>query len=385
MIFAARYLVELPYVLNIPDGIYNFIYEHTELCLTVHNDYYALFKDAYLFPQTLLLGTKEQLTPHILNDRGIMKCRTVISLASVAECAVLSELSEEEFINTIRSQIRSGDNYPSEDEAKEHIATMDNLDIEKVAKLESIKKTAREIFPPKQSEECIGIINHFIKQYRVAFNDQFADEISLYQAGLGFTNGVLQEHYCDGVKVSSIPMVGIITPLMRNSWYNHNEIQIEDFKRRLMTDEFNEHPELLIIRANNLVHKGALRSAVIEASAGLESYILRLLINELNKKGHDECETKAILNKNWKFEVRCKQLFRQQFNISVPEIAQLEWQTANENRKNLRDKIAHTHHEPSESETKNFIESISLLIAKIEGYFKEKDQTTLSKNLVCLI
>ncbi|EPN4503189.1 hypothetical protein ACT1UA_004098 [Citrobacter freundii] len=381
MIFAVRYLVELPYVLNIPDGDYDFLYENNHLRLSVHNDYYALFKDAYLFPQTLLIGTRDQLIPHHTNDRGIIKCRTIISLANVCECHGLSEISQEELINSIRSQIRKGDNYPSEEDAELHLSTMSQQEIDKKIELERIIKTARAIFPPEKSGECIGIINHFIKQYRVAFKDQFADEISLYQVGSGFTNGVLQEHYCDGIKISAIPLVGVITPLMRQSWYDHDESLIEDFKRRLMSNGFNEHPELLLIRADNLVHKGAFRSAVIEASAGLESYILRQLIDAFHRNGINECLAKETLNKNWKFEDRCKKLFRQFFNISVPEIAPFEWQDANKNRKELRDKIAHTSHEPTEEETKAFIKSINLLIEKIDLYFKINHQSNESKNL----
>ncbi|HHI2214498.1 TPA: hypothetical protein ACP4ZY_000649 [Enterobacter cloacae] len=381
MIFAARYLIELPYVLNIPDGDYDFLYENNHLRLTVHNDYYALFKDANLFPQTLLIGTRDQLLPHNTNDRGIIKCRTVISLAHGWECFDLLEISREELTNSIRSQIRNGDDFPSVEDAEMHLSIMSEQEIDKKILLERKIKTAREIFPPKRSEECIGIINHFIKQYRVAFKDQFADEISLYQLGSGFTNGVLQEHYCDGIKISAIPIVGVITPLMRQSWYKHDESLIEDFKRRLMSDGFNEHPELLLIRADNFVHKGAFRSAVIEASAGLESYILRQLINAFHRNGIDECETKETLNKNWKFEDRCKKLFKQLFNISVPEIAALEWQHANKNRKELRDKIAHTSHEPTEKETKEFIKSINLLIEKIDSYFKLNDESNESKKL----
>ncbi|EMD9177433.1 hypothetical protein VWS60_003308 [Cronobacter turicensis] len=381
MIFAARYLIELPYVLNIPDGDYDFLYENNHLRLTVHNDYYALFKDANLFPQTLLIGTRDQLLPHNTNDRGIIKCRTVISLAHGWECFDLLEISREELTNSIRSQIRNGDDFPSVEDAEMHLSIMSEQEIDKKTLLERKIKTAREIFPPKRSEECIGIINHFIKQYRVAFKDQFADEISLYQLGSGFTNGVLQEHYCDGIKISAIPIVGVITPLMRQSWYKHDESLIEDFKRRLMSDGFNEHPELLLIRADNFVHKGAFRSAVIEASAGLESYILRQLINAFHRNGIDECETKETLNKNWKFEDRCKKLFKQLFNISVPEIAALEWQHANKNRKELRDKIAHTSHEPTEKETKEFIKSINLLIEKIDSYFKLNDESNESKKL----
>ncbi|MBQ0345908.1 hypothetical protein J7T14_10780 [Citrobacter freundii] len=378
MIFGARYLVELPYVLNIPDGEYEFLYENDHLRLTIHNNYYALFKDANLFPQTLAIGTRDQLLPHNTNDRGMMKCRTVISLGSVFECFNLSEISEEELINTIRSQIRRGEEFPSKEEAKKHLSTMSQQEIDNKINSERIIKTAREIFPPTQSQECIGIINHFIRHYRVAFNDQFADEISLYQAGSGFTNGVLQEHYCNGVKVSAIPLVGIITPLMRQSWFNHDDTLIEKFKCRLMTEGFSDQPELLLVRANNFVHKGALRSAVIEASAGLESYILRLLIDAFHNEGYDERQVKEALNKDWKFEDRCKKLFKKFFNISVPEIAQLEWQIANKYRKELRDKIAHTSHEPTETETKEFINSISSLISKINEFFKEDIQSNES-------
>nr|WP_249824213.1 hypothetical protein [Escherichia coli] len=381
MIFAARYLVELPYVLNIPDGDYDFLYENNHLRLTVHNDYYALFKDASLFPQTLLIGTREQLLPHHTNERGIMKCRTIISLANYWECFDLLEISHEELINSIRNQIRKEDNFPSVEDAEMLLSKMSQQDIDKKIELERKIKTAREIFPPKRSEECIGIINHFIKQYRVAFKDQFADEISLYQVGSGFTNGVLQEHYCDGIKISAIPLVGVITPLMRESWYKHDESLIDNFKKRLMSNEFNEHPELLLIRADNLVHKGAFRSAVIEASAGLESYILRKIINAFHRNGINECQTKETLNKNWKFDDRCKKLFKQLFNISVPEIAPLEWQHANKNRKELRDKIAHTSHEPTEKETKEFIKSINLFIVTIDSYFKKINESNESKNL----
>ncbi|MFP1454795.1 hypothetical protein ACLB1O_14010 [Escherichia coli] len=101
-----------------------------------------------------------------------------------------------------------------------------------------------------------------------------------------------------------------------------------------MSNEFNEHPELLLIRADNLVHKGAFRSAVIEASAGLESYILRKIINAFHRNGINECQTKETLNKNWKFDDRCKKLFKQLFNISVPSMAPLEWQHAKQTGKN---------------------------------------------------
>ncbi|MDM2834899.1 hypothetical protein [Citrobacter sp. Cpo091] len=375
MIFSARYLVELPYVLNIPDGVYDFLFEDTLLHITVNNDFYALYVDAALFPQTLLIGTREQLQPNLIAGRGIMKCRTIVTLASTYECETLDEISRDEFINSVRSQIRTTDSIPSEEDAEKFLASISQTEVDNKIELERIKKTARTIFPPTQCEECIGIINHFIKHYRVMFKDPFADEISLYQVGSGFTNGVLQEHYYNGNKVSAAPMVGLIPPLMRSSWFNHNEELVEHFKNKLMIGHFNEHPELLILRATNLMHKGALRSAVIEASAGLESYVLKLLLDALTTKGHNEEETKKLLSDNWKFDDRCKKLFKYCFNASIPEIAKLEWQIASKNRKELRDKIAHTSHEPTENETKNFISSITLLVEKIENHFKTTIKT----------
>lgn len=368
MIFSARYLIELPYILNLNDGGYEFAYKNKMIGVYVNNDYYALTYIANSFQLSAAIGKKEALLPHLNESYSLEKARTIISFTALAEVGELENLTGDELIDALRREMPKKENYPTKEEAQEKLSLMSEEQKLSFENKERVLKTARILFPPSGAYECINMANHFIRHYSVFFNDHFSEEISLYQAASGLTNGVMIEHYFDGSRIDAAPVVGLFPPLLRGPLYTHPEEQTNAFRSILKRNSPSNESSLLLIRAKNLNTKGAYRSAALEASAAIENYIRLNLIKKMRENGLTDEFIEETLSKNHPFEDRCKKIFRRYFNCSVPEIAPLEWQNVKHDRDIIRHKTTHTSHEPTEREVSQMTANIESLIEKLNAY-----------------
>lgn len=368
MIFAAKYLIELPYVINLSDDDYDFKYEDSLIRMNVNNNLYALVRFVNSCQLTAAIGLKEHLLPHLTESLSLVKARTIVSFISAYEVSELESVSEQDLLNYLRRIMPMGNEYPSEEKVKETLQNLNENQKKDIINRAGIEKTANMLFPATSAMPCIDVINNFIRHYSVHFRDHFAEEISLYQAASGLTNGIMLQLFCDNDMISSIPIVGLFPPILRNTLFVHDEEKTNAFKKVLTNSHFNKQSELLLIRARNLKTKGAFRSAMLEASASLENYVRLLLIHKMKENGLSDSDIESTLTKVNKFEDRCKKLFKSNFSKSIPEIAPLEWQCVKTDRDNIRHKTTHTSHEPTEQEVGLTICNIEKLIVKVDSY-----------------
>lgn len=366
MIFYARYLIELPYVLNLADGDYDFRYENAIIRMNISNNLYALVSISNQIPFTGAIGTKEQLIPLLADNFSLIKAKTIVCFNSAVEALKLESISHDELIDAMRTLLRIGNEYPTKDEGEKKLLELNETQLKELQEHEIKLKTARKYFPPSSAPQCIDLVNHFIRRYSVHFKDHFAEEISLNHATSGVTNGVMLQLFQGNKMLSSTPTVGLFPYLLRGPLFTHDENKTEVFREELLKLDLNLQSALLLIRAKSLKAKGAFRSATIEAAAAIENYIRLNLIKKMRAEGIGEKDIESSLASNHLFEVRCKKMFKQFFSMSVPEIAPFEWQEVKKDRDSIRHKTAHTAHEPSENEVDTMISNIESLIEKLE-------------------
>lgn len=382
MIFAAKYLIELPYVINLSDGDYDFKYEDSLIRMNVNNNLYALVRFVNSCQLTAAIGLKEHLIPHLTESLSLVKARTIVSFISGYEVGELESVSEQELLDFIRRIMPMGNKYPTEEKAKETFQNLNENQKKDIVNRAGIEKTANKLFPATSAMPCIDAINNFIRHYSVHFGDHFAEEISLYQAASGLTNGIMLQLFCDNEMISSIPIVGLFPPILRNTLFVHDEEKTNAFKKVLANSHFNKQSELLLIRAKNLKTKGAFRSALLEASASLENYVRLLLIYKMKENGLSDDDIESTLTAVNRFEDRCKKLFKGQYLKSIPEITPLEWHHVKTDRDNIRHKTTHTSHEPTEKEVDMVIDHIENLIVKVNSYLENFKQNTAGENSI---
>lgn len=371
MIFSARYLIELPYILNLDDGGYEFAYQNEAAKVYVNNNYYALTYIANAFQLSAAIGKKEALLPHLNESYSLVKARTIISFTAFAEVGELEALTGDELIDALRSELPKKESYPTKEEAQAKLSLMTKEHRVFFENKARVLKTARALFPPSSAYKCIDMANHFIRHYSVFFNDYFSEEISLYQAASGLTNGVMIQQFFGDSMIDATPVAGLFPPLLRGTIYTHTEEQTNVFRNILKESSVSNESSLLLLRAKNLNTKGAFRSAALEASAAIENYIRLSLIRKMREQGLDDEAIEEMLSSNNSFDVRCKKIFKQFFNLSVPEVAPLEWQNVKEDRETIRHKTAHTSHEPTEQELNKMLANIDNLIDKLNTFISD--------------
>ncbi len=375
MIFSARHLIELPYVMNLEDGHYDFLYENSILRVFVNNDLYALTTMANSCQFTSAISTKEILQPHLNDSFSLVKTRTILSFYTIYETNEILEASKDELRDSMRSSMHHGGDYPSEDDGEKALKSLNETELQKLKESISIKKTAEKIFPPTLALSSIELFNHFIRTYSIHFNDLFAEEISLYQVGASLTNGVLVQLFFNDEHITSIPVLGLVPPIFRSPLFTHNQDQTSEFKNKLLQVDAVNKSSLLLIRAKHLKTRNMYRSATLEASASIENYVRIKLEKQMAKKNLTEEKISLTLSTNKSFEVRCKKLFAENFSKSIPDIAPLEWQKVKEDRDTIRHKTAHTSYEPSENEVSAMITNIESLMTKVNA-FTDKNENT---------
>ncbi|RAR65411.1 hypothetical protein C7420_11820 [Pantoea ananatis] len=372
MILTAKYLIELPYILNLEDGDYDFSYKDVVITININNNLYALASVVNSLQLTSAIGTREQLLPHSTNLLPLIKTRTIVSFNRSYYVHELDQIERQDLINSLRSRLFEGNKYPSDEDAQIRLNSLTESQLDDLEKSVRLEKTFHKFFPPKLAEPYIDLVNCFIRQYSVHFKDHFAEEVSLYQAASGLTNGIMIQFYCDHHMITAIPVVGsLIPPLLRNTLYTHKENETETFKKVIMSGEPEDSSSLLLIRAKNLLTKGAYRSATLEASASIENHIRIKLIEAMSLKGSSEKDIETELSINHSFDSRCRKLFKKYYSKSVPEISPKEWQMVKHDRDSVRHKTTHTSHEPNKTDVEEMINHIENLIPKIDEYIKK--------------
>jgi hypothetical protein len=221
------------------------------------------------------------------------------------------------------------------------------------------------LFPASDLNYFITSVNTFIRLYMTHFDDFFVEEVTLHHLGSTITRGILIIHKCEGQKIYNVSEVHKIPPMMRRPWYNHPKEKIESFSTKLKDGNLPDSVQLLAVRAKAFRERGAFRSAIIEASAALETAVARRIRSDFISKGKNEEEVKTILNENQRFSDRCKKIMKMSSGFSAAEIDPPLWERIVKHRDNYRHKIAHSDIEPSKTEAEEAVSDFISLAQQI--------------------
>ena len=365
MHFEHRVLLEVPFILNVPDGKYNVTLPGgVKRVLIIHNGYYAASDDAFEYASGKVYGLKHSLPSALPNsaDVSVVKLRTVVEmrLDKVVDENDAVQPTESDLINEVSRELikvraTNGSSDALTAKAKAILATHPTEHREDLRRTCQRRLTANQLFPPTLADGFLAAVNAFVRQYMVAMEDFFVEEVALHQVAGTTMGGIVQHTQCDGIVVASVTTVGLIAPIMRSQWFTHPKPKLDALKAALETGLPPNAVELLGVRARHLVERGAHRSAIIEAAAALETAIARRLIASIVSNGASEAQALQFLKGNQRFSERGKTHFKAIVGKSLAEHDPMLWNRVVVHRDNLRHKIAHSDLEPSAEDTKSVV------------------------------
>ena len=199
------------------------------------------------------------------------------------------------------------------------------------------------------------------------FQDHFAHEISINQLAFNdFIPGVqcLVVDATNGEILDRVNRIEQCTPILRGEWWKHAEDKTQRFKSAIALGQECDSVVILQVRAWNFLTVGAFRSAIIEASAALETCVARKIRKHMLAVGESEPAISTFLTQeyNWRFEERAKKMLKEKTGVSAADIDPVLWQAVQDRRKNYRDKIAHSDKEPDEQDAKDTVKIFIALI-----------------------
>ena len=346
--FGRRLLAELPFVLNVPEGEYSVAVGGDVVTLHIGHERGALG----------LGGSKQSIVR--VCDVGVEDLPRLTLLRTLVEhreqrtvdVGEVVPATEEQLVQAIARQLITSyaTTLGGPTLVAEAAANLDALGPTERAVLAT--RTARQhhagkLFRVASHESFLAAINALVRHYMVELQDHFAEEVVLHHLACTWSGGVLQVLDCEGDFLDSVHYSGKIPPVMRRPWLIHPPDRIERLKASLASGAAPDPIDLLAVRAQSLLERGATRSAVIEASAALESAVARRLRAGLLARGLTEHEAATKLqNTQRRFSDRCKSLMMEVVGKSLAAVDASLWQRVVNHRDNYRHKVTHDDTEP---------------------------------------
>jgi hypothetical protein len=363
-------ILELPFMLNISNSRYLVKFEGNDYELEINSDLYAVVTQGATTPSVVLITSKDKAFEYseTQENTSVIKLRSVLTLNLIDFPKDRNDLFDKDFIKKIQSELsRQGDTEKEniEQTANDLLVRISSKGIDCEIEKDSLKIYSRARFRTEFGYDFIKLCNHFIKHYCVAFEDRFAQEISLHHVCETTCGGVIQITQVDGVALENSTLVGKIPPILKKTWFTHDSDKTEAFKKKLSSSESADEIKMLIVRAWNMFERGAYRSAIIESSAALEAEISIQIQNGGVKSGKTLQEMQQLLFDTQRFDLRCKKLIKEYCGFSIPELDNVLWTSVKSHRANLRNNIAHSTVEPAAEMAEKAIQDFSKMIEKI--------------------
>lgn len=359
--FSRLLLAELPFMVNLPSGEYVVRLESESMTLNLVQESCAIpgpNRSFHIVPVS-------KAPPH---TRGTLtELRTLVEQREAVTCSP-EELTEPDLTAIVQhlssELVTAGTALQGEELTSFARTQFEESPADAQAELKAWlarKLHARSIFPISQHTRFVSAVNHLVRHYMIEFGDPFAEEVVLHHLASTWTRGVMEVHQCDDVLLESFHVAGKIPPIIRRPWVLHPPARVEKFKSRLGSEADVDPVELLGARARSLLERGATRSAIVEASAGLEAAVARRLRSGLLSAGESEVDVDTTLKATQRFSDRCKSLMRKATGKSVPEVDLPLWERVVKHRDNYRHKITHDDSEPAEDVARQAVEDLVAL------------------------
>jgi hypothetical protein len=373
--FECFYRVELPFVLNLPDGDYVIPLDIGTIVLQIAQNQLAVpvnssLETNYRFgsPEELATMFGEKLyTSYPFALRTNVKLNHSLfveedDLVKPTEAQVI-----EEYVRVlIVTKKFSNSGEALFQEAKNAVEKLSEPEKAAFLNLTSKRLTALKIFNPVEFRYFHRALNTLIRLYMINFKDQFVEEVAMLQLGSTMTTGIFRAIFCEGKQIDSVSELGKVPPMMKRPWLSHPQEKIEEFKNQLAAKFQPDPVDLLCVRSRSQLERGANRSAIIEASAALETAVARRIYAGFKAQGKTDAEIETCLeNTKTKFSKRANQTLKDAIGKSIAQINNGLWKNALNHRDNYRNKIAHSDAEPPNAESEkvvNVFTALALLV-----------------------
>jgi hypothetical protein len=344
--FTRLLIGELPFMLNLPTGAYSLPLEGDTVTLNLLQEHCAVSDGGQAYR---LLPTAQVPADRIASATAL---RTLVQLREsfLVDPMEIQPPPDDELVGALaREQISRGAGLTGQELLDSARVDLTKLDAEARGFLVATvarKLHARRLFPPEKHELFISAVNTLVRHYMVEFEDPFAEEVVLHHLASMWTGGVLQVLQCDGALLDSTHYAGKIPPVMRRPWIIHPPERVERFRTALADGLPVDPIALLAARAFAFLERGATRSAVIEASAALETAVARRIGGGLLALGSSEQDASTRLSTTQRFSDRCKTLMREVTGQSLAHVDPPLWERVVKHRENYRNKVSHDDSEP---------------------------------------
>jgi len=339
--------------------------------LLVKQNYYAFFKSAQrvgYFPEDELVHRDENSYDIAFPLHTIIEYRESViippsDITEIGESDIKTILQIEAI--TERQNIQNG----FEDGEIDRIVSTKFSELDKTKRQRCVRiAIAQKNQPPhKLKDSFIKCVNYLIKSYMAYFRDPFAHEVTLDRLASGnFIPGVqcLVIDTQTGEELYKVNQIEHGPPVLRGEWHKHPDGETQRFKSIISQGQESDPVILLQVRAQHLLLIGTYRSAIIEASAALETCVTKKIKKYMCAAGESESGIDTFLSQkyNWRFEERAKKILKVKTGMSAADIDQTVWAKVIEARDNFRHRIAHSYKEPEEQEAKETVKIFFTLI-----------------------
>lgn len=372
MLLSSEEICELPFMLNLPPGTYDVNVGGSVHRLEVLQEQLAVHIKEGGFAVGDRDGLRAKFGPALDEVHG-QELRTVIRRRKTKQISEneLPAVGEDELLEHLKGEILaesskySGQPEQLSEEAARRRPLMTPEEVSEARLHLGKLKAAKALCP---LGEILVPLNALIRLYMERFNDFFVEEVTLHQlASQAPLQGVAVSFGCDGALLDRSSLIGKGPPMMRKPWFEHPRPAVEEFTSDLASGVIPDSVTLLEVRARGLLERGATRSAIIEAAAGLELSVTRKLRLGYTKKGKPTTEIDDILKKHIHFNERANKLMYEATGQRVCDLDGKLFQKALGHREKYRHGIAHSDVEPTQQEAEKVIDDFNALRKVVDG------------------
>ena len=369
LIFGRLLIAELPFMLNLPEGDYPISSGGSVITLRVCQEHGALAIGGASYRLVPLSEIPPEHAERVTALRTLLQFRETRSVTP----GDVAQAPERELIQAVARQLITDRLTPLAGtellaKAEADLRALDPVARKALAESVSRRLHAAQLFPVATHQVFVSAINTLVRHYMVEFQDQFAEEVVLHHLASSWTGGVLQVLECDGDLLDSVHYAGKIPPVMKRPWLKHAAERVERLRAVLVSGATPDPIELLVVRAQSFLERGATRSAVIEASAALESAVARRLRSGLLGMGLTPEEAARRLSGTQRFSDRCKALMTEVTGRSLATADPALWQRVVKHRDNYRHKVTHDDSEPPQEAAQQAVHDFAALARIVRDF-----------------
>lgn len=377
MKFMTMFTNELPFMLEIPNGIYKVKTTEGIVDIDINSDMYNLH--VARFPEfsgkKKYVGEKAELqriiTEQNISNYAFDDCKTFVSMRCYSE----REFTEDDYSNITKEQCI--DKLKSNMICKKvKYENVEDLSIKakeayEIATEEEIYSIKRQILIEKEfsnlhkTDVYYEALNIIIRQYSYLRKHFWVNKVDE-----NILDGTLEQDYLDGNFYSAITRAGLAPSILpcKKKFPEITEEEKETLDGKLLSGISIPVEEELILVARSLWYRLEYRSAIIESSAALEIAVEKKLTEKMRLQGKDSAFIENELKKTeTNFHQRCDVFLKRYTGQSFVSDNATLWGTIDQHRKNYRHRIAHSDIVPDRATTEKIIDDFEQAIQYVSS------------------